>query len=101
MSLSDIPTCYATPSAGMHKNHTLPMKLKAIANAHFPFAEVSFPELEAYAKEVFEKRGQRFEGIDELGKGNIDKLVETGKMVKALCDELNIQILAVHPYVTN
>ena len=84
---------YSTDSAGMHPSHTLPMKLRAIADAGFQLAELAFPDIEAYAEQEF----SNYQQIDESGRGDVDVLVRVGEMVKALCTELGISILAVHP----
>jgi sugar phosphate isomerase/epimerase len=97
MSLTDIPKCYATPSAGMHPSHTLPLKLRAIAAAGFPFAEIAFPDLEAYAKADLGKEGREYGGVDEKGEGDVDGLVRVARKVRALCEELGVKVLAVHP----
>ena len=78
----------------MHPSHTLPIKLRAIADAGFTQAELAFPDLEAYA-------AQEFAGYQKLddnnGRGDLDKLVRAAEKVGELCGELGISILAVHP----
>jgi len=97
MSLDSIEKCYATPSAGMHPSHTLPLKLRAIAKAGFRYAETSFPELQEYARQKAKKEGKQFQTIDDSGKGDVDKVVEGAKEIKRLCDELGIKIMVMHP----
>ncbi|KAH9848733.1 xylose isomerase-like protein [Lenzites betulinus] len=94
--MSEITTAvaYSTDSAGMHPSHTLPIKLRAIADAGFTQAELAFPDLEAFA-------GQEFPGyqkLDERGCGDLDKLVQVAGKVRQLCEELGLLILAVHPF---
>ena len=95
--MSDITTAlaYSTDSAGMHPSHTLPIKLRAIAQAGFSQAELAFPDLEAYA----EQECPGYRKLDEHGHGDLDKLLQVADKVRKLCDELRISILAVHPYV--
>ena len=85
---------YATPSAGTHPTHTLPMKLHAIRDAGFTEVELSFTNLEAYAAQEF--NGQYIR-LDKEGRGDLDKLREIAKKVKVICDELGLVILAMHP----
>ncbi|KIJ40275.1 hypothetical protein M422DRAFT_209897 [Sphaerobolus stellatus SS14] len=98
MSLESIKKCYATPSAGMHPSHTLPMKLRAIAEAGFPLAEISFPELQEYAKQKAENVGGTFAAINDNGEGDVDKAVDAAKEIKGLTDELGIKIIVMHPF---
>ena len=95
MSADPIATslAYSTDSAGMNPSHTLPNKLRAIANAGFSQTELGFPDLEAYAAQEF----SGYKQLDRSGKGDIDKLVEAAEKIKKLCDELRITVLAVHP----
>ncbi|RPD60257.1 xylose isomerase-like protein [Lentinus tigrinus ALCF2SS1-7] len=85
---------YSTDSAGMHPSHTLPLKLRAIAEAGFPAAELGFPDLEAYTEQ--EHRG--YKKLDESGKGDLDTLVQAATNIRKLCSELGLSILAVHPF---
>jgi len=45
-----LPPCFATPSLGMHPSHTLPIKLKAAAEAGFTLVEVGFDDLLAWTE---------------------------------------------------
>ncbi|CCM00629.1 uncharacterized protein FIBRA_02666 [Fibroporia radiculosa] len=94
--MSNITTglAYSTDSAGMHPSHTLPIKLRAIAEARFPFAEVGFPDLEAYAEQTFEG----YQKLDRRGKGDIDKLLKATGNIRVLCEELGLKVLVVHPF---
>lgn len=98
MTLKRIQKCYATPSAGMHPSHTLPIKLRAIAKAGFPLAEIAFPDLQDYAQQRAEKLGFSFKGVDENGQGDVEKLVDAAKEIKSLCDELRLKIMIMHPF---
>ncbi|GJJ14173.1 hypothetical protein Clacol_008434 [Clathrus columnatus] len=82
------------PQQECTKSHAPFVKLRAIAEVKFTYAELSFPVSDVYAKRLFEGRGQHYRGLDENGEGDIDKLIETGKMIKMLCNELGIKILA-------
>ncbi|KAL7277108.1 hypothetical protein ACG7TL_008953 [Trametes sanguinea] len=94
--MSSITTtlAYSTDSAGMLPSHTLPLKLRAIAEAGFDQAEVAFPDLEAYAEQEF----PGYRKLDDRGNGDLDKLVQAAEQVRKLCDKLRISILAVHPF---
>ncbi|CDO71054.1 hypothetical protein BN946_scf184844.g58 [Trametes cinnabarina] len=94
--MSNIATklAYSTDSAGMHPSHTLPLKLRAIAEAGFDQAEVAFPDLEAYAEQEY----PGYQKLDDSGKGDLDKLVQASEKIWQLCEALDISILAVHPF---
>ncbi|KAI0365792.1 xylose isomerase-like protein [Pilatotrama ljubarskyi] len=94
--MSDITTAlaYSTDSAGMHPNHNLPIKLRAIAEAGFSQAELAFPDLEAYAEQEF----PGYQKLDEHGNGDLDKLLQAAEKVRKLCEGLRLSILAVHPF---
>ncbi|KAI0628617.1 xylose isomerase-like protein [Trametes polyzona] len=94
--MSDITTAlaYSTDSAGMHPSHTLPIKLRAIAEAGFTQAELGFPDLEAYAEQEF----PGYRKLDDRGHGDLDKLVQAAEKIKRLCDDLGLSVLAVHPF---
>ncbi|KLO16982.1 xylose isomerase-like protein [Schizopora paradoxa] len=89
-----IPMAYATASAGMHPSHTLPMKLRAIAQAKFEWTEVAMPDLEAYASSKYED----YRHLDVSGEGDLEKLVEATSEIHALCVELGLQVLTVMPF---
>lgn len=84
---------YSTDSAGMHPSHTLPLKLRAIAEAGFPSVELGFPDLEAFA----EQEHPGYQKLDESGKGGLDTLVRAATTVRQLCSEQGLSVLAVHP----
>lgn len=84
-----IPTCYATCSIGHKESHTLPLKLKAIADAGFDAIELSMPDILAYGKMLY---GQ------ELDPKDYDALVEIGKTIKTLVEEHNLKILMLQPF---
>ncbi|KAI0038872.1 xylose isomerase-like protein [Auriscalpium vulgare] len=92
--LSAIELCYATSSAGMHPSHNLPLKLRAIAGSGFKLAEIAFPDLEAYAAQ----NHSGYQKIDNAGRGDIDLLCEVAREIEALCVELGMKVLAVHPF---
>lgn len=103
---SCIPTSYATASAGMSPSaHTLPIKLRAIADAGFPFVEIAFPDLEAYAKSVCskggeaqgEKGGREYREIGQDGEGDVEMLVQVARRVRGMCEEMGLTVLTVMP----
>ncbi|KIJ64360.1 hypothetical protein HYDPIDRAFT_90751 [Hydnomerulius pinastri MD-312] len=93
-SLTDILTCYATPSAGMHPCHTLPLKLRAIRDAGFTLVEIAMFDIEGFAAQ--EHPG--YKKMDEGGQGDIETLITVARKVNEICSELGLTILAVHPF---
>lgn len=89
-----MPCSYATASAGMHPTHTLPLKLQAIADAGFKYAEVAFPDLEALASFTF---NGEYKQLDEKGEGDVSKLVDTAIEVNKICGSLGLKVLTVMP----
>ena len=85
---------YSSDSAGMHPSHTLPLKLRAIAEAGFPQVEIGFPDFESYAEQEYKGHYQK---LNDKGEGDEGKLAETALRVKKLCDELGLSVLVVHP----
>ncbi|KDQ59243.1 hypothetical protein JAAARDRAFT_206176 [Jaapia argillacea MUCL 33604] len=86
---------YATVSAGLHPSHTLPSKLKAIAEAGFRQVELGFPDLQKYAKLEFPE----YKTMDFAGRGSVELLYETAKKVRAICRELGLEVFVVHPFL--
>ncbi|KDQ58865.1 hypothetical protein JAAARDRAFT_192446 [Jaapia argillacea MUCL 33604] len=93
-SLQSIQTAYCTDSAGMHPSHTLPIKLRAIAAAGFSSVEIAFPNLEAYAKQ----QHQEYQKIDNSGRGDVEVLCKVARKVRGMCEELGLEVLALHPF---
>ncbi|ORY55623.1 3-dehydroshikimate dehydratase [Pseudomassariella vexata] len=86
---STIPTCYATCSIGFKDSHTLPLKLKAIADAGFDAIELSMPEVLSY--------GQMLHGV-KPDPADYDTLVSIGREIKSLTAQHNLQILMLQPF---
>ncbi|KAH9994742.1 3-dehydroshikimate dehydratase [Xylariaceae sp. FL0662B] len=84
-----IPTCYATCSIGHNESHTLPLKLKAIAEAGFDAIELSMPDILSYGKML---NGQEPDPKD------YDALVEIGKAIKAQTQAHGLKILMLQPF---
>ncbi|KAI1101283.1 xylose isomerase-like protein [Jackrogersella minutella] len=84
-----IPTCYATCSIGHRESHTLPLKLKAIADAGFNAIELSMPDILAYGTLL---NGQEPDPKD------YDTLAEIGKETKARAAEHQLRILMLQPF---
>ncbi|KAI2634857.1 xylose isomerase-like protein [Hypomontagnella submonticulosa] len=84
-----IPTCYATCSIGHRESHTLPLKLKAIADAGFDAIELSMPDILAYGKML---HGQEPDPKD------YDALVEIGKAIKEQAEMHKLKILMLQPF---
>ncbi|PCH35139.1 xylose isomerase-like protein [Wolfiporia cocos MD-104 SS10] len=95
MSSISTSLAYSSDSAGMHPSHTLPLKLRAIAEAGFPQVEVGFPDLEEYAKQEFPVE---YKKLDNSGNGDLEKLLEAAGKIKSLCNELGLKVLVVHPF---
>ncbi|KAI0918501.1 hypothetical protein AcW1_009622 [Taiwanofungus camphoratus] len=85
---------YSTDSAGMHPSHTLPIKLRAIAEVGFLQVELGFPDLEVYAAQAFPD----YQKLDNSGRGELEKLLRAAGEIKALCDELGLTVFVVHPF---
>lgn len=77
----------------MNPAHTLPSKLHAIAQAGFPQVEIGFPDLEAYASQLF----PGYKQLDDAGNGDLYNLLKTARQVSDLCRELGLKVLVVHP----
>ncbi|KAF3015866.1 hypothetical protein E8E14_007952 [Neopestalotiopsis sp. 37M] len=85
-----IPTSFATCSIGYKPEaHTLPLKLKAIADAGFEAIELSMPDILAYGKHL---NGQ------EPDERDYDALVEIGKEIKTQVEEHGLKILMLQPF---
>ena len=77
----------------MHPNHTLPLKLRAIADAGFSQVEMAFPDLETFANQ--EHPG--YMPLDHAGKGDLGKLCGAAVKIRGLCNELGLSVLVIHP----
>ncbi|KAI0174038.1 3-dehydroshikimate dehydratase [Pestalotiopsis sp. NC0098] len=87
---TQIPTSYATCSIGYKpETHTLPLKLKAIADAGFDAIELSMPDIQAYGKHLNGK---------EPEEKNYDALVEIGKEIRTQVAEHGLKILMLQPF---
>ncbi|OTA92933.1 hypothetical protein M434DRAFT_396062 [Hypoxylon sp. CO27-5] len=86
---SKIPTCYATCSIGHKESHTLPLKLKAIADAGFDAVELSMPDILAYGKML---NGR------EPGPKDYDTLVKIGNAIKEQVEEHKLRVLMLQPF---
>ncbi|KAI0425890.1 3-dehydroshikimate dehydratase [Xylaria sp. FL1042] len=85
-----VPTSYATCSIGHNKaEHTLPEKLKAISAAGFDGIELSMPDILSYGKQL---RGREPDPTD------YDALVEVGKAIRPLTQDLNLKTLMLQPF---
>ncbi|KAL7621003.1 hypothetical protein AAE478_008315 [Parahypoxylon ruwenzoriense] len=85
-----IPTSFATCSIGHKESHTLPLKLKALADAGFDAVELSMPDILAYGKQL--------DG-NEPDPRNYDALVEIGRAIRAQAAEHGLKILMLQPFV--
>jgi len=91
-----VPLCYATPSAGMHETHTLPLKLEAISKAGFESIELGMPDLQTYAQQQL---GNSFNPLSEDdGSGDLDALLPIAKDIRAQCSKLGLRILCLQPF---
>jgi hypothetical protein len=96
-TLASVPTAYATASAGMHDSHTLPLKLKAISQAGFMYTEIAFPDLEAYTTSLYSNKDDGYKKIDDVGKGDVDKLLRAANDVGSMCEQLGLKVLTLMP----
>lgn len=81
-NLDQLSLGYCTLSAGSRPEHTLPLKLQAIAAAGFQCIELGFPDLVAYAQQEL---GDSFGGEEDW-----DTLEETAKTIHHKCEELGL-----------
>lgn len=93
MSFFTTDLAYSTDSAGMNPAHSLPSKLQAIAEAGFTQVEIGFPDLEAYASQLF----PGYQKLDDRGIGDLNSLLKTARKVADLFRELGLKVLVVHP----
>ena len=84
-----IPTCYATCSIGHKKEHNVPAKLKAIAEAGFEAIELSMPDVLSYGQE---STGQ------EIDPKNYSTLRLVAREIRKLCDESGLKVLMLQPF---
>lgn len=84
-----VPICYATCSIGHKESHTLPLKLKAIADAGFDAVELSMPDILAYGKMLNGK---------EPDPKDYDALVEIGISIREQAQLHNLKILMLQPF---
>ncbi|KAI5892604.1 xylose isomerase-like protein [Schizophyllum commune H4-8] len=87
--IEQIPTSFATCSIGYAPSHTLPKKLDAIHQAGFQAIELSFPDLQGFAKEYLKR---------DVPEDDYEALCEAGKRVKELCAERKLHILMLQPF---
>lgn len=83
------PLSFASCSIGLPR-HTLEQKLEAISSAGFNGIELSFPDLQSFAN--------RRLGKGEIADDDYDSLCEAGKQIRALCEELQLQIIVLQPF---
>lgn len=84
-----LPTSYATCSIGYRDSHTLPLKLKAIAEAGFDAVELSMPDILAYGEQL---KGSAPDPSD------YDALVEIGEAVREQMREHGLRVMMLQPF---
>ncbi|TPX16270.1 uncharacterized protein E0L32_003919 [Thyridium curvatum] len=84
-----VPTSFASCSVGLPR-HSLPQKLEAIASGGFEAIELSFPDLHSFARQHLGKN---------VAEDDYPLLCEAGKEVKKLCEQHNLKILMLQPFV--
>lgn len=87
--LDRISLAYATPSLGMHTNHTLEKKLHAASTAGFQGVELGFDDLCAYSKH--HNRGFK-------GDQDVPTLLKSAGEIRQLCRDLNLKIICLQPF---
>ncbi|KZT57225.1 xylose isomerase-like protein [Calocera cornea HHB12733] len=110
MALYEVPVAIASPSLGMNPAHTLPLKLKAAADAGFGAVEIGMDDLIAYARalnpdlpEAHPKyRATGAPVLEPEPRDPIDEpiwaaLKTTAAAVKELCANLGLHILCLQP----
>ncbi|WQF76532.1 Putative xylose isomerase-like, TIM barrel domain, xylose isomerase-like superfamily [Colletotrichum destructivum] len=85
----DNPLSFASCSIGLPR-HTLEQKLDAIAAAGFNGIELSFPDLQSFANRHLDK--------GDVAEDDYASLCEAGKLVRALCDRKELQIMVLQPF---
>lgn len=88
-SLQSIPASFATCSIGCKPEHTLPVRLDAIARAGFIAIELSMPDLLSFAESHF---GFKVDPYD------FDKLCTAASQVRQICREKHLQIMMLQPF---
>jgi len=88
----EIPLCYASCSIGHDDSkHTLPSKLKAIANAGFDAIELSMPDILAYGQQVSKTKSE----IDPKDYATLRSVAEE---IGQLCNKEGLKILILQPF---
>jgi sugar phosphate isomerase/epimerase len=88
-NLDKIPVAYATPSLGMHPSHTVELKLQAASKAGFKGIEMGFDDLVSHA----DRHNPGFKGEDD-----IPTLLKSANELRALCANLNLEIICLQPF---
>lgn len=83
-----VPTCYASCSIGSPADSLLG-KLDAISGAGFDAIELSFPDLQNFAKSYLN---------NDVAENDYDSLCIAGKQVRKLCEERALKILVLQPF---
>ncbi|KAL2410521.1 hypothetical protein ABEF95_003193 [Exophiala dermatitidis] len=87
-----IPVCYASCSIGHDDSkHTLPAKLKAIADAGFDAIELSMPDILTYGQQISETKS-------EIDPKDYETLQSVGREIRKLCQEHGLKILILQPF---
>jgi sugar phosphate isomerase/epimerase len=86
---TQVPTCHATCSIGHKESQTLPLKLKALADAGFDAIELSMPDVLSYGAFL---HGSPPEPDD------YDALVQIGREVRVQADLHGLRVLMLQPF---
>ncbi|EJU03029.1 xylose isomerase-like protein [Dacryopinax primogenitus] len=108
--LSEIPIAVASPSLGMNIVHTLPIKIKAAAEAKFAAIEIGMDDLIAYSRSLNPDLTPPHAKYHSTGAPTLEPdprdpaddplwstLTSTALLVKSLCSELGLHVLTLHP----
>ncbi|KZO96854.1 xylose isomerase-like protein [Calocera viscosa TUFC12733] len=109
-AMYEMPTCFASPSLGMHPAHTLPLKIKAAADAGFAAIEIGMDDLIAYAHALNpdlpdphpKYRATGAPALEPDPRDPADEplwaaLMTTASAVHELCANLELHILCLQP----
>lgn len=87
-----IPVCYASCSIGHDgSKHTLPAKLKAIADAGFNAIELSMPDILAYGQQISDSKS-------EIDPKDYRTLQSVGQDIRKLCEKHGLKVLILQPF---
>lgn len=94
-SLKGIRLSFATCSIGCKDEHTLPVKLDAIAAAGFQAIELSMPDIVDFAN--LHSRNEKLD-LPKVNDHSWDELVTAAGVIKAMCGAKKLKVLMLQPF---